>query len=324
MAKLYNLARMTTTTTGSDVITLGTAVAGRLDFETAGVSDGETISYGIVEGNNSEVGRGVYGGSGSSLTRVVLASTNGGSPIVLGGSAHVYITTLSQDIHDNTTAAYASRPAASKDGNLFLPSDGFSIQRDTGSAWVPWGPIFPLTAPVLTEFAWINQETATAVETKGGIYLLAPAQSGDDFRILKKAAPSTPYTITAVFLQLQFAANYSSCGISFRQSSDGKFQSFASVYDSGTKYQIAKYNSVTSHSASYASAVRLHSVLEFFRITDDGTNRICQLSYDGQNWYTIHTVGRTDFLTADEVGFYANSNNATYPAAMTLLSWKEA
>ena len=97
MAKLYNLARMTTTTTGSDVITLGTAVAGRLDFETAGVSDGETISYGIVEGNNSEVGRGVYGGSGSTLTRSVLNSTNSGSPIVLGGSAHVFILALAND-----------------------------------------------------------------------------------------------------------------------------------------------------------------------------------------------------------------------------------
>ena len=97
MAKLYNLARMTTTTTGSDVITLGTAVAGRLDFETAGVSDGETVSYGIVEGNNSEVGRGVYGGSGSTLTRSVLNSTNGGSPIELVGSGHVFISVLAED-----------------------------------------------------------------------------------------------------------------------------------------------------------------------------------------------------------------------------------
>ena len=103
MAKLYNLARMTTTTTGSDVITLGTAVAGRLDFETAGVLDGETISYGIVEGNSSEVGRGVYGGSGSTLTRSVLNSTNGGSPIVLVGSGHVFISSLAEDLEINQT-----------------------------------------------------------------------------------------------------------------------------------------------------------------------------------------------------------------------------
>jgi len=106
MAKLYNLARMTTTTTGSDVITLGTAVAGRLDFETAGVSDGETISYGIVEGNSSEVGRGVYGGSGSTLTRSVLNSTNSGSPIVLAGSGHVFINALAEDI--GNTIIYSS------------------------------------------------------------------------------------------------------------------------------------------------------------------------------------------------------------------------
>ena len=112
MAKLYNLARMTTTTTGSDVITLGTAVAGRLDFETAGVSDGETISYGIVEGNNSEVGRGVYGGSGSTLTRSVLSSTNGGSPIVLTGSGHVFIPALAEDMLPEISISFTANGSA--------------------------------------------------------------------------------------------------------------------------------------------------------------------------------------------------------------------
>jgi len=38
-----------------------------------------------------------------------------------------------------TTLAQASRQAAAKAGRLFLPSDGFTIQRDTGAACVPWG-----------------------------------------------------------------------------------------------------------------------------------------------------------------------------------------
>jgi hypothetical protein len=48
------------------------------------------------------------------------------------------------------------------------------------------------------------------------------------------------------------------------------------------------------------------------------------VSTDGQNFKVIHTVGRTDFLTADQVGFFVNDQSNTIAAGMTLLSWKQA
>jgi hypothetical protein len=99
MPKLYNLARMTTATTGTGTITLGSAVSGYLSFAGSGVQNGDTVTYGISDGANSEVGRGVYTTSGTILTRdTVLASTNSGSKISLSGSAQVYITAAAQDI----------------------------------------------------------------------------------------------------------------------------------------------------------------------------------------------------------------------------------
>jgi hypothetical protein len=62
----------------------------------------------------------------------------------------------------------------------------------------------------------------------------------------------------------------------------------------------------------------------FFRIADDGANRISSISTDGINFRVIHTVARTDFLTADQVGFFVNCQETTWDAGMTLLSWKEA
>ena len=97
MAKLYNLARMTTATTGTGTITLGSASAGWLSFSGAGVANGETVTYAIVEGNNREVGRGVYTSSGTTLTRTVLKSTAGGSAITLAGNAIVFITAAAED-----------------------------------------------------------------------------------------------------------------------------------------------------------------------------------------------------------------------------------
>lgn len=98
MAKLYNLARMSTATRGAGTITLGSAVLSFLSFSGAGVSDGETVTYAIEDGSNREIGRGVYTASGTTLTRSVLKSTNSDSPIVLSGDAEVFITAAAEDL----------------------------------------------------------------------------------------------------------------------------------------------------------------------------------------------------------------------------------
>lgn len=100
MAKLYNLARMVTPTTGTGTMTLDSAVLGHLTFDQAGVQTGDRVSYGILDGANSEVGRGVYDSSGPSLTRSVLKSTNSDAAINLSGAAQVIITALAEDIPD--------------------------------------------------------------------------------------------------------------------------------------------------------------------------------------------------------------------------------
>ena len=114
MAKLYNLCRMSTGTTGTGTITLGSAVTGFLSFAAAGVSDGETVTYAIQDGANSEIGRGVYTASGTTLTRSVLKSTNSGSAINLSGTAQVFITASAEDFGrlNNTLGSYTVALAA--------------------------------------------------------------------------------------------------------------------------------------------------------------------------------------------------------------------
>jgi len=227
------------------------------------------------------------------------------------------------------TAAYGSRPAASNDGNLFLPSDGFVVERDTGSVYAPWGPLFPLTAPVDGDFAWINQGGATVVTTNGGIHLNAPLGAADNVRLRKKAAPSVPYTVTALIVPKLRYGQYFSVGLAWRQSSDGKIILFGIGDLNGGShpgaFEVAKMNSATSWNSSYVQGQFIAvPPFVFLRLADDNTNRICSYSYDGQNFIEWHSVGRTDFMTADEVGFYAYLNNGTYPAGLTLLSWKQA
>jgi long-tail fiber proximal subunit/endosialidase-like protein/collagen triple helix repeat protein len=107
MNALFDLARVSSPTTGSGIVTLGTAVRGFLTFSEAGVPDGAVVSYGINDGANSEAGWGVYTAAGPTLTRNVYRSTGAGNTalISLSGSAQVFITALAEDFGSLVTEA---------------------------------------------------------------------------------------------------------------------------------------------------------------------------------------------------------------------------
>lgn len=109
-------AKMTTPTTGTGTITLGSASAGFQTFAAAGVTNGAAVRYVIEDGTAWEIGTGTYTTAGTTLSRSLEQSSTG-ALLVLSGAAVVYVTAAAADLAGfqplatvltNTTASYTT------------------------------------------------------------------------------------------------------------------------------------------------------------------------------------------------------------------------
>lgn len=98
MTKLVNRAKMTTATTGTGTITLGSAVDGYQSFASAGVVNSDVVRYAIEDDLGAwELGTGTYTSTGTTLSRTLLESSTG-SLLNLTGNAVVYVIAAAEDV----------------------------------------------------------------------------------------------------------------------------------------------------------------------------------------------------------------------------------
>jgi hypothetical protein len=127
MTKLVNRAKMTTATTGTGTITLGSAVDGFQTFAAAGVLDTDVVRYVIEDGDNWEIGGGTYTASGTTLTRTVQESSAAGSAISLSGDAVVFVGAVEADLREERVGTITTGTLDLATGNVFSDAPSANV-----------------------------------------------------------------------------------------------------------------------------------------------------------------------------------------------------
>ena len=191
MPKLYNRAGVATATTGTGTVTLGSALAAgtaikSASFRTladAGVANGETVRYLILDGNGAwEYRTGTYTHAGTTLSRTLGASSTG-SLLNLSGDAQVFITAIAEDLGPSSSTDNAIVRFDGTDGKQ-TQNSGIIIDDD-GNLLMPTMPAF-LAYNSATETDATGDGTAVTVDFDTEVF-----DRGGDFASDTFTAPVT-------------------------------------------------------------------------------------------------------------------------------------
>jgi len=222
-------------------------------------------------------------------------------------------------IFTTTEAGLVPAPVSSP-GN-FLRDDGTWASPISGSAEGRAHVV-----PTLSDFTWVNQGSASATQRSYGFAISATGNStAHNWRILARAAPSTPYAIIARLRRFSFNASWHWHAIGFRDSATGRLVSHG-VYSAGVTPVVRReyWTSPTTQTGASAD-VNWWPILEWMRIRDDGTNIYGDISVNGDDWIQMFSLGRTAHLAnPDEVWVGWNMYAGTAAGQLQVLSWETA
>lgn len=175
---------------------------------------------------------------------------------------------------------------------------------------------------------WLNQQTATVADSAVGISMNVPPRgSNTDIVGRFMAAPTPPYTITALLAATRNSSGFNQVGIGWYDGS-AKLHIMAYAINSGglPYFFIGKFNSVTSFDAFDAqSNVNAYAQPIWLQLHDDGTNISFLFSQDGVNFLQLFSVAKSSgWLGAsgyNDVVFWTDPSNVQTFA--TLMSWAQ-
>ena len=171
-------------------------------------------------------------------------------------------------------------------------------------------------------WTWVNQGGGTATIAGSRLGLVAPNNSGQSYRYIYKAAPSTPWRVTMQMQVLGIDQNYWNCGLLI---SDGTklmvVGGSGNVSNIGT-IGVQEWTSTTAFSASVGAAYWNPGGIVYVSVEDDGTNLTFWTSPDGIHFTQLYQAARGAFLSTGptRVGIGVDMENNTSGSSLLLVS----
>jgi hypothetical protein len=177
---------------------------------------------------------------------------------------------------------------------------------------------------------WLNQGSAVVSNSAVGLAIDAPPSGTTNLSGRYAAAPSTPYTITALLGATRNSVSGSMAGIGWY---DGTAKLQVLSYEtsgggtSGPVIRVRQFtNPTTASTVNFTSANNFFSEPIWLQIQDDGTNVSFGFSQDGVNFLIVYSVAKSSgFLGGSGYSnliFFINPGPGVHGLA-ALLSWAQ-
>jgi hypothetical protein len=260
-------------------------------------------------------------------------------------------------LYDVLIDSWGSRPAYHRGQRITVPRDDefiYDIPYAIANGWIAYvsgsddapssggggggggggsgNPAYlrtPVAPPLVAAWSWVNQGGAVATDEAYGLDLELPVDpgAGNNVRGLFRPAPATPYAVIMGFIPRIVHVNYNRIGFHWRDSASGKLVGFTYGMTPAHPYPSLEsifYNTPTSYnSGGFAAGVMSAGTLQWFKAEDDGTNRKCWWSADGNHWLLLDSVVRTTFATPNQIGIAGEAVSGAHAPGLTLVSWEE-
>jgi hypothetical protein len=220
----------------------------------------------------------------------------------------------------DTVKIVASRQVAER--FLQSPSAGELLAYGGVSGADRYGPIYKSTPIVPGDYSWVNQGTASVVDSGGVSTLTAPSVT-TNVRLRKKAK-SGVFTITALVVFDQATGVNSEMGLLLRESATDKMVGIC--LRDATTLSVQRWTNVTTIGTTLVNRIVGNRTQAWLRMSNDGTNIISSYSFDGMNLIQIDSHAKTGSFTtdSDEAGYFVCNRSSGADQRLSTLSWMES
>lgn len=213
---------------------------------------------------------------------------------------------------------FASLPTAGNAGLLYFATDAGIILRDNGTSWdIADGSGQPaFTSPPTSGWSTTTLGAASVAASLGGRLFTMPASDATPRIEYRTLSPASNYTWTTCIDQnMDAAAGTSYIGMFVRNSTSANATFFGSSITNAALFlhvdTCSTSNIQAGNTTNRAASILLGGIPKWTRIRDDSTNRYYEYSYNGINWTTFYSEGRTTYITPDQIGWGGANNGNT-------------